>query len=224
MLTFRTGAALAALACAALVSGCGEKKDASTAEQTAAPDPAAPTPDPGAATVAPAEVPPPAVEVQAAEPGVWTSGNLRIRADTANLRIVHDRQRRMNLGMTVTIENASNGPVSIAIASDGWPRVQLDNGLDMEPQRGDVSVLRRCEYALDECRQKTSDRFVEIESGRSLSVTMTFEGYFLEGGRDDAKTVDSGTTNMRLFMLDSEGLSRTLDVSLKDVPIQNRIG
>jgi hypothetical protein len=93
----------------------------------------------------------------------------------------------------------------------------------MEPDDDDVTVLRNCSRALTECRQAQRDRFVEIEGGKTLSVTMTFRGRFPEGGREDAQTVKSGTVGMRLHMLEGDGLERTLDVSLKDAPITNRI-
>lgn len=217
----RNGLAAAATAII-LLSACGQAGD-KAGEDKSAPDPAPPTaPDPGT-TPPTAAVPPPTTVVQPTTPGVWTSGPLTIRAETANLRVANESFGTMALGMTVTFENASTGPISIAIAQDGWPRIQLDNGLNMQPDDDGVTVLRACSRAFAECRQGQKDRFVEIEGGKSLSVTMTFEGRYPEGGREDAQTVDSGTVGMRLHMLEGDGLNRTLDVSLKDAPITNRI-
>ena len=110
------------------------------------------------------------------------------------------------------------------LARDGTPAVQLDNGLNMQPvRRGGVGILNRCNDGLDECRNAARDAFLEIEPGKTLSVTMTFGGGFPEGGRAELQTVDGATMTMRVHLLEGDGLTRTLDVSLKDFPITNRI-
>lgn len=229
MLILGARTALLAMAAALIaLAGCGQSADGQApANESAetAPTKAPPAaPDPGAAATG-AAAPVATTPIQPAAPGVWTSGDLTIRSETANLRIEREGSRQLLLGMTVTFENASAGPISIAIAEDGWPSIQLDNGLNMQPDNPyGITVLRACSRPMAECRQAQRDRFAEIESGRSLSVTMTFEGYFPEGGREDAQTVDSGTVGMRLHLLEGDGLQRTLDVSLKDAPLTNRIG
>ena len=224
MLTIQHRLALVSAATIALLAACSQGGPDKAEDQEAPPvQPAPPAPDPGALDVLSPTPPAPAAVVQAAAPGVWTSNAITIRGETANLRVTDEQRRWISVGMTVTIENASTSPISVAIAEDGWPRLQLDNGQNMEPGNQDISVLRRCSKSLIECRQGQRDRFIEIEGGKSLSVTMTFRGVYPEGGREDTQTVDSGTATMRLHVLEGDGLNRTLDVSLKDTPIQNRI-
>jgi len=140
------------------------------------------------------------------------------------LRVTDERFRTMSLGLTVTFENASDQPVAVILARNGQPAVQLDNGLNMEPARsGGTGILGQCNRDLDECRNADRERFVEVESGKTLSVTMTLVGRFPEGGRPELQTVNSATLTMRVYALEGDGLTRTLDVSLKDFAIQNRV-
>lgn len=220
MLTLRPSDATVLLAAAVLLASCGQ----------GAPDAAAPEADPAPPIPSPAPAPPlepesaPVVTVQPAQPGVWNSGALTIRADPGNLRVTDERWRNMGLGLTLTFENASEQPVSIILARDGFPAVQLDNGLNMSPIRNNgTGILNQCGRDLDMCRQGERERFLEIEAGKTLSVVMTFGGEFPEGGRPELQTVDDGTLTLRLHVLDGEGLTRTLDVSLKNFVIQNRI-
>lgn len=225
MLTIRFRAVAAIAALGALLAACGQNSADKAADSAAPAGETGPVaPDPGLVVDDISAAPAPTAVVQPSAPGIWSSGAVTIRGETANLRVTHERLRQISVGMTVTIENASASPVSVAIAKDGWPRLQLDNGQNMQPRNDDISVLSQCSRPLTECRQGERDRFIEIEGGRSLSVTMTFRGEYPEGGREDTQTVESGTATMRLHVLEGDGLSRTLDVSLKSTPIQNRIG
>lgn len=224
MLTLKSRTAAAAIVLAGLLAACGQGGEAPSADQASAPvEPAPPAPDPG--TVADQTAPTPeTAAVAPVTPGVWTSGTLTIRADTANLRVTDERFRHMGLGLTVTFENASSQPVSVILARDGWPGIQLDNGLNMTPVRqGGTGILNQCSRELVECRNGARESFLEIEPGKTLSVTMTFGGDFAEGGRPELQTVETATLTMRVHALDGDGLTRTLDVSLKDTPIRNRI-
>lgn len=223
MLSIRPRPAVAALLTLALLTGCGPGGEETVMPEDSGPvEPAPPTPDPKAEVEAPLP-PPPTGVVGPVTPGEWSSGALTIRGETANLRVVNENRRFVSLAMSLTFVNASPAPVSIILAEDGWPRAQLDNGTNMAPDRRDVAVLGRCSGSLIECRQGQRERFVEIEAGKTLSVTATFRGEFLEGGREDMQTVESGTVTMRVHVLEGDGLTRTLDVSLKDTPIRNRI-
>jgi hypothetical protein len=224
MLTLKSRTAAAALLLAGLLSACGQGGEDPTATEVSAPtEPAPVAPDPGV-VVDPAAAAPEPVAVAPPTPGVWTSGTLTIRADTANLRVTQENFRHMGLGLTVTFENASDQPVSVILAEDGRPGVQLDNGLNMTPvRRGGTGILNQCSQDLVQCRNAARESFLEVEPGKTLSVTMTFGGEFAEGGRPELQTVETATLTMRVHALDGDGLTRTLDVSLKDTPIRNRI-
>jgi len=224
MLTIKSRTAVAAIVLAGLLAACGQGGEEATATEVSAPtEPAPAAPDPGTGADQTAPTPEP-VAVAPATPGVWTSGTLTIRADTANLRVTDERLRYMGLGLTVTFENASDQPVSVILAQDGQPGVQLDNGLNMAPvRRGGTGILNQCARDLDQCRNAERESFLEVEPGKTLSVTMTFGGDFAEGGRAELQTVETATLTMRVHALDGDGLTRTLDVSLKDTPIRNRI-
>lgn len=224
MLTFKSRTAVAGIVLAGLLAACGQGGEAPAADQASGPvEPAPLAPDPGAGADQTAPTPEPAA-VAPATPGVWASGTLTIRADTANLRVTDERFRNMGLGLTVTFENASDQPVSVILAQNGQPGVQLDNGLNMTPvRRGGTGILNQCSRDLDQCRNAERESFLEVEPGKTLSVTMTFGGDFAEGGRAELQTVETATLTMRVHALDGDGLTRTLDVSLKDTPIRNRI-
>lgn len=223
---------------AVLLAACGGAGDGSpqVAEQqvasAAVAQPEVQIPDgdvPSSSVVsAPEEVvlpaPPAAPAVAAVVPGEWTDGAFTLRVASANLRINNERYLYYNTLTTIRFENGSDKPVSIIVGKNGQPTIAFSNGLSGRMKRhDDLHLLQRCDATIEDCQSRQAANFVEVAAGSSIDFNANFHGNDDNVTRDEIKEIAAGTINMRLYVVGPEGFRRTLDVSIPDAPIQNRV-
>ena len=223
---------------AVLLAACGASNDrqaaadgAPVAEAMPA-TPEAPIPDgevpASAAAAAPAEVAPPATPaapaVAAAVAGEWTDGIFTLRVSSANLRISDENRLRYNALTTIRFENGSQQPVSIIVGKNGRPTMAFGNGLrGRSSSYDDLQLLQECSDTIESCQSEKSADFVEVAAGSGIDFNANFRGSDDNVTRDEIKEIVSGTINMRLYVVGPGGFRRTLDVSIANAPIQDRV-
>ena len=62
-----------------------------------------------------------------------------------------------------------------------------------------------------------------FDAGSGIDFNANFRGSDDNVTRDEIKEIVSGTINMRLYVVGPGGFRRTLDVSIPNAPIQNRV-
>ena len=126
--------------------------------------------------------------------------------------------------LTVRFENGSQQPVSIIVGKNGRPTMAFGNGLrGRSSSYDDLQLLQECSDTIESCQSEKSADFVEVAAGSGIDFNANFRGSDDNVTRDEIKEIVSGTINMRLYVVGPGGFRRTLDVSIPNAPIQNRV-
>jgi hypothetical protein len=217
-LTFR---AMAIAACA-LVASCGEGADDTPSAQAdtgpAVADEKVEEPELFADSETAARAVPP---VACAE-GAFCEGPLVVRADGMNL--VPDRSRTMVSG-TIVIENRTSDDLRV-ILMDTNPTVALDNGISGASNLiYAMSGLNRCSRSGADCFGENPGSFRLLAPGDS-PAKVTFKVPVIspaEMAPSMRKVEKADTLTFQLFSVAASGEKRLHQVSLADVPLQNRL-
>lgn len=222
---------LAALTLATTLVGCGDAPDTAETPQTPpsselAADPLAP---PGSAAATGASEPAPEVVIPQREPGVFASGDLAARTETAALSVTR-RDRNgdggIRLGLALTLANVGSEPFSIVMTEGGTPSFMLENGLVLgegSNLRWDMTGLMQCRYPTDECRIRQPQNYVEIAPGESMTANITLNGRFDAAQAASLSGLTRGNLTMRLHLIQGDTISRTINLTMPNMPIQNGV-
>lgn len=212
----KAAVSLTTLAMGAALAACGQSEDKAVAtDDIDAPVIPEPQPTPPQEVAAPKAVQP--------TDNLWSSAPLSVRTTVANLRIDPDRRNQFIVATTLRFENSSDRSIALALP-DYDLNLSLDNGVTTRSNyHGDVSVFKECRATLDDCLAKSRDRFVDIDPGSSLDVNVSFHGNFDDATLSELKSVSKGVMNFSLYLLDPGLSNRTLNISLSNVPLTNRL-
>lgn len=206
-----------------VMAGCGSPPQEGPATQEPASKTGVAPPELDDAVTPPAEVAATAPSV-VQEPGYYANGDLSVRVGTAALTVLRARpngETDLVLGATLTLENRGTAPVALIGSTNGRPSIMLDNGVAM--RINDIEGLKECSRSMETCLAGTPDDFIEIGTGNTATVNLTFRGGALPGQKAGLAGVEKGSLTMQLYMV-QDGMNRTVNVSIPVVPVTNNIG
>lgn len=161
------------------------------------------------------------------EPGVFASGPLAVRVETATLSTIgynHSSIEYLRLGLVVTFANTGDAPMSLALAEAGPPNVMLDNTISLGDSGNydrELSGLFQCRAAFQECRNRTPDTFLRVDPGQSLRANIVLYARTDRSRLAEAAGQDGGNLNLLVHVIEGDDV-RTVPVNMP-LEIQNQV-